>query len=45
MPGVLIEPLFITDLFEGPIADSTYRQEVITDGITQAPEQYFGAHK
>jgi N-acetylmuramoyl-L-alanine amidase len=44
MPGALIEPLFITDPFEGSIADSAHGQEVIAGGIAQAVEQYFSAH-
>ncbi|HTX08835.1 MAG TPA: N-acetylmuramoyl-L-alanine amidase [Solirubrobacteraceae bacterium] len=43
MPGALIEPLFITDPFEGSIADSAHGQEVIAQGITKAVEQYFAA--
>ncbi len=45
MPGALIEPLFITDPFEGSIADSAHGQEVIAGGIAQAVEQYFAAHR
>ena len=41
MPGALIEPLFITDPFEGTIAASADGQEVIADGIAKAVEQYF----
>ena len=41
MPGALIEPLFITDPFEGSIADSKAGQEVIAGGLAQAVEQYF----
>jgi N-acetylmuramoyl-L-alanine amidase len=41
MPGALIEPLFITDPFEGSIADSTAGQEVIAAGLARAVEQYF----
>jgi N-acetylmuramoyl-L-alanine amidase len=44
MPGALIEPLFITDPFEGSIADSVGGQEVIAGAIARAVEQYFGAH-
>jgi hypothetical protein len=43
MPGTLIEPLFITDRFEGSIADSAQGQEVIAGGIAQAVKRYFGA--
>jgi N-acetylmuramoyl-L-alanine amidase len=42
MPGALIEPLFITDPFEGSIADSRTGQEVIAGGLARAAEQYFG---
>jgi N-acetylmuramoyl-L-alanine amidase len=42
MPGALIEPLFITDPFEGTIADSTTGQQAIADGIADAVDQYFG---
>jgi N-acetylmuramoyl-L-alanine amidase len=41
MPGALIEPLFITDPFEGSIAASTSGQQVIAGGLAQAVEQYF----
>ena len=41
MPGALIEPLFITDPFEGSIAASTRGQQVIAAGLAQAIEQYF----
>src|SRR5580698_2676384 len=41
MPGALIEPLFITDPFEGSIADSSTGQQVIAGGLAQAVEQYF----
>jgi hypothetical protein len=40
----LIEPLSITDPFEGSIADSARGQEVIAGGIARAAERYFGAH-
>jgi N-acetylmuramoyl-L-alanine amidase len=43
MPGAIIEPLFITDPFEGSIADSVRGQKVIAAGIAQAVEQYFAA--
>ncbi len=45
MPGALIEPLFITDPFEGSIADSAHGQHVIASGIARAVKQYFGAHR
>ena len=41
MPGTLIEPLFITDPYEGSIAASSSGQEVIAGGLAQAVEQYF----
>jgi N-acetylmuramoyl-L-alanine amidase len=41
MPGALIEPLFITDPYEGSIADSASGQEVIAGGLAQAIERYF----
>jgi hypothetical protein len=42
MPGALIEPLFITDPFEGSIAANTTGQHVIAAGLVHAVEQYFG---
>lgn len=45
MPGALIEPLFITDPFEGSIAASARGQHVIADGIARATEQYFAGGK
>jgi len=41
MPGALIEPLFITDPFEGSIANSSNGQQVIASGIAAAIEQFF----
>jgi N-acetylmuramoyl-L-alanine amidase len=41
MPGALIEPLFLTDPFEGSIAASAHGQQVIAGGIASAVEQYF----
>lgn len=41
MPGALIEPLFITDPFEGSIAASRHGQEVIAGALAKAIEQYF----
>jgi N-acetylmuramoyl-L-alanine amidase len=41
MPGALIEPLFITDPFEGSIAASSRGQRVIAAGLARAVEQYF----
>jgi N-acetylmuramoyl-L-alanine amidase len=40
MPGALIEPLFITDPFEGSIASSNTGQQVIAGGIADAIEQF-----
>ena len=42
MPGAVVEPLFITDPFEGSIAASSQGQEVIASGMARAVEQYFG---
>jgi hypothetical protein len=41
MPGALVEPLFITDPFEGSIAASSRGQQVIAAGLACAIEQYF----
>jgi N-acetylmuramoyl-L-alanine amidase len=41
MPGALVEPLFITDPFEGSIAASDRGQQVIAAGLASAVEQYF----
>jgi hypothetical protein len=43
MPGVITEPLFITDPFEATIAASNVGQEAVAQGLTQAVEQYFGS--
>jgi len=43
MPGALIEPLFITDPFEGSIAASRRGQEVIAGALAKGIEQYFAA--
>jgi N-acetylmuramoyl-L-alanine amidase len=40
MPGALIEPLFLTDPFEGSIAASALGQHVIAAGLADAIEQY-----
>jgi N-acetylmuramoyl-L-alanine amidase len=40
MPGAVIEPLYITDPFEGTIADSTQGQMVIARGIATAIEKF-----
>jgi N-acetylmuramoyl-L-alanine amidase len=42
MPGALIEPLFITDPYEGSFAASTTGQQVIASGLAGAVEQYVG---
>jgi len=42
MPGALIEPLFITDPFEGTLANSARGQRVIAGGLAKAVEQYVG---
>jgi hypothetical protein len=41
MPGALVEPLFLTDPFEGSIAASGRGQRVIAAGLARAIEQYF----
>lgn len=41
MPGALIEPLFITDPFEGSLAASAKGQHAIASGLAKAVEQYF----
>ncbi len=41
MPGALIEPLFITDPFEGQLAETPSDQQVIAGGLALAVEQYF----
>jgi hypothetical protein len=45
MPGALIEPLFITDPYEGSLADGALGHQVIAQGLTTAVEQYFGPQK
>ena len=40
MPGALIEPLFVTDPFEGTLAATPADQEVIARGVATAVEQY-----
>jgi N-acetylmuramoyl-L-alanine amidase len=40
MPGAVIEPLYLTDPYEGSIADSARGQQVIAQGIATAVEQY-----
>lgn len=41
MPGALIEPLFLSDPFEGSIANSPVGHQAITEGMVQAIEQFF----
>jgi N-acetylmuramoyl-L-alanine amidase len=41
MPGALIEPLFITDPFEGSVAASITGQEAIAIGLDRAVAAYF----
>jgi N-acetylmuramoyl-L-alanine amidase len=43
MPGALIEPLFITDPYEGSIAASPVGQQVIAEGLAKAAKRYFYA--
>lgn len=40
MPGAVIEPLYLTDPFEGSIAADAADQQVIAEGIATAAEQY-----
>ena len=41
MPGAVIEPLYLTDPFEGTIAASPADQKIVAHGIATAVEQYF----
>ncbi|MGH9028474.1 MAG: N-acetylmuramoyl-L-alanine amidase [Acidimicrobiales bacterium] len=43
MPGTVVEPLYITDPFEGSIAASKSGQQAIARGIDLAVEQYYAA--
>jgi N-acetylmuramoyl-L-alanine amidase len=43
MPGALIEPLYLTDPFEGSIAANAQDQQVIAGAIAKAVGQYFAA--
>jgi N-acetylmuramoyl-L-alanine amidase len=43
MPGVVVEPLYITDPFEGSIAVSGAGQMAIAHGIASAVEQYLSS--
>jgi N-acetylmuramoyl-L-alanine amidase len=40
MPGAVIEPLYLTDPFEGSIANTTHGQSVIGRGIATAIERF-----
>ncbi len=40
MPGAVIEPLYLTDPFEGSIAANPADQQIIANGIATAVEQY-----
>jgi len=42
MPGAVIEPLFLTDPFEGTLAASAHGQMVIAQGVAAAIEQFLG---
>lgn len=41
MPGALIEPLFLTDPFEGSVAASSRGQNLMAEGIAHAVMNYF----
>jgi N-acetylmuramoyl-L-alanine amidase len=45
MPGALIEPLYITDPFEGSLAVEPADQRVMASGIATAVERYFSGSK
>jgi N-acetylmuramoyl-L-alanine amidase len=45
MPGAVIEPLYLTDPYEGSIADSATGQHVIAQGIASAVEQYLSPRR
>ncbi len=45
MPGAVIEPLYITDPYEGSIAASGQGQRVMAQGIATAVEQYVAGHR
>jgi N-acetylmuramoyl-L-alanine amidase len=40
MPGALIEPLYLTDPFEGSLANSAHGKAVIARGVATAIEQF-----
>ncbi len=43
MPGAIVEPLFITDPFEGSLAASSSGQVVIAQGLAKAVQQFLPA--
>ncbi len=45
MPGALIEPLYLTDPYEGTLANSSLGQAVIAQGVVQAINQYFAPRR
>ena len=45
MPGVIVEPLYLTDPFEGSIAGSKNGQTTIARGIALAVEQFLAPPK
>ena len=45
MPGAVIEPLYLTDPFEGSIADTTHGQTVIARGLARAIETFLKGSK
>jgi N-acetylmuramoyl-L-alanine amidase len=45
MPGAVIEPLYITDPFEGSIAASAKGQSAIAQGIAAAVEEFLSPHR
>jgi N-acetylmuramoyl-L-alanine amidase len=45
MPGAVIEPLYLTDPFEGSIAAGRHGQQVIAQGIARAVEQFLSGHR
>ncbi len=45
MPGAVIEPLYLTDPYEGSIANSPLGQQVIAQGIAAAVEQFLNPQR
>jgi N-acetylmuramoyl-L-alanine amidase len=46
MPCAVIEPLYLTDPFEGSVAVNAHDQKVVARGIADAVEQFLTpAHK